>query len=344
MSRTMTLAVLLGVVLLSTASARLSTLFADETSGRSKVPDVIRDRLREVDAHLEDTIERALNAHRKARQTILEDAVVAGRITRRQAEALRRESDAAVLAQLTRTLRPEPSGGRVTPKQVVAYYDKNRNGFIEESEASPELKPHFAQIDTNGDGQIDLREAQAMADYQNQQQDQAAETPTPRLSGITAKQIVDGLDKNGDGRITKEEATAELKPFFGQIDTNSDGAIDVDEAQVMADYAKNQQAATSNQPKTADSSAGVEQVLKSMDANRDGKIDMDEASEDLRFYFGEFDSNDDGVIDATEAKAIVRYVNGRQRPAPATPAPGQVTAQQIIDSMDNRRRREDQQE
>ena len=34
----------------------------------------------------------------------------------------------------------------------------------------------------------------------------------------------------------------ELKPFFAQIDTNGDGAIDVEEAQVMANNANGQQA------------------------------------------------------------------------------------------------------
>jgi hypothetical protein len=45
------------------------------------------------------------------------------------------------------------------------------------------------------------------------------------------------MDANRDGKISEDEASAELKPHFEQIDANKDGAIDVKEAQVMADYA-----------------------------------------------------------------------------------------------------------
>ena len=49
------------------------------------------------------------------------------------------------------------------------------------------------------------------------------------------------MDKNGDGRITMDEAPDDLKKGFAYVDKDGDGGIDVDEAQVMVDYNKNNQ-------------------------------------------------------------------------------------------------------
>ena len=44
------------------------------------------------------------------------------------------------------------------------------------------------------------------------------------------------MDKDRDGKISKDKAPDELKTNFQYIDTNGDGAIEVKEAQVIADY------------------------------------------------------------------------------------------------------------
>lgn len=51
---------------------------------------------------------------------------------------------------------------------------------------------------------------------------------------VTAEQIVSQIDVYRDGQISRDEASAELKPHFEQIDANKDGVIDGTEAQVMA--------------------------------------------------------------------------------------------------------------
>lgn len=57
----------------------------------------------------------------------------------------------------------------------------------------------------------------------------------------TAAQLMSFMDKNGDGRITMDEAPDDLKKGFAYVDKDGDGGIDVDEAQVMVDYNKNNQ-------------------------------------------------------------------------------------------------------
>ncbi len=60
--------------------------------------------------------------------------------------------------------------------------------------------------------------------------------PAPAGGNFTAEQIIGSLDKNKDGKISKDEASDEMKRRFKFIDTNGDGGIDLEEAKVMVDF------------------------------------------------------------------------------------------------------------
>jgi hypothetical protein len=60
--------------------------------------------------------------------------------------------------------------------------------------------------------------------------------PAPAGGNFTAEQIIGFLDKNKDGKISKDEASDEMKPNFQFIDTNGDGGIDLEEAKVMVNF------------------------------------------------------------------------------------------------------------
>ncbi len=63
----------------------------------------------------------------------------------------------------------ERSPDHVTAKQLVSRMDTNADGKITMDEAPEQLKNSFAAVDRNGDGGIDVKEAQVMADYTNRQ-------------------------------------------------------------------------------------------------------------------------------------------------------------------------------
>ena len=65
-------------------------------------------------------------------------------------------------------------------------------------------------------------------------------TKDDKKQKVTAKQVIEAMDKNDDGKISKDEAPDAMKPFFDQIDANGDGAVDVKEAQVIANFRNNQ--------------------------------------------------------------------------------------------------------
>lgn len=59
-------------------------------------------------------------------------------------------------------------------------------------------------------------------------------------SGITAQAVMDMMDANGDGKISLDEAPEQLAASFGMVDLNGDEGIDVEEAQLIADFMNNQ--------------------------------------------------------------------------------------------------------
>ena len=65
----------------------------------------------------------------------------------------------------------------------------------------------------------------------SQQAHAAAATRSRRRGLPPLTQIVKMMDKNKDGKLSKEEAVGPLKNFFSRIDLNEDGFIDMDEAE-----------------------------------------------------------------------------------------------------------------
>jgi Ca2+-binding EF-hand superfamily protein len=66
-----------------------------------------------------------------------------------------------------------------TAEQLMSFMDINRDGQITLDEAPEDLKTGFAFIDQNGDGGIDVKEAQIMVDFGNNGQ-----SPDPMAGGI----------------------------------------------------------------------------------------------------------------------------------------------------------------
>jgi hypothetical protein len=76
-------------------------------------------------------------------------------------------------------------------------------------------------------------------------EDELAQVPLlpalpPNLRTVTADDLIDRLmafDKNGDGKVTKDELPERMQALFEQGDTNRDGALDREEVKRLADRA-----------------------------------------------------------------------------------------------------------
>ena len=54
------------------------------------------------------------------------------------------------------------------------------------------------------------------------------EKSTEQAAGkMTAEQMMTFMDSNGDGKITRDEAPADIKAGFDFVDQNKDGGIDI---------------------------------------------------------------------------------------------------------------------
>ena len=118
---------------------------------------------------------------------------------------------------------------------IMKSLDKNDDAKISKDEAPEDLKLFFDDLDSNKDGFIDEKEAQSIVEEEKKN-----EKAQPATGKVTAKQMIEYMDKNSDGKISKEEASAELKKSFQYVDSNKDGMIDEKEAQAMADYVNKQ--------------------------------------------------------------------------------------------------------
>jgi Ca2+-binding EF-hand superfamily protein len=166
--------------------------------------------------------------------------------------------------------------------------DTNADGMLSRDEAAslPHISKNFDAIDANHDGFITFEELRAYG--------QAHRGKHRGHAGHGMK----ALDKDGDGRISREEAAGSprLAAHFDQVDANHDGFLTRDElkaarrAMHQAHWAK-------------------------IDTNGDGKVSLDEAKANaprLAQHFDQVDANHDGFVTPDEMKAAFAGHHGKR--------------------------------
>lgn len=102
--------------------------------------------------------------------------------------------------------------------------------------------------------------------------------------GEHRERMIDGLDADNDGKISKAEARAGSDAHFDRIDANNDGVITPDEAERL--------------------------FRPQPDANGDGKISTEEFAALGDARFAKRDANNDGVLADDELKPPHRGRHG----------------------------------
>ena len=128
-------------------------------------------------------------------------------------------STLVVLAQdapRTQPAKPQSDPGQVSrpdPEETFKRLDVNGDGKISKDEASPRLLQNFDRFDVTKDGFITLREFRAV------------QSGGSGARGATPEETFKHLDVNGDGKISKDEASPRLLQNFDRFDVTKDGFI-----------------------------------------------------------------------------------------------------------------------
>ena len=129
-----------------------------------------------------------------------------------------------------------------------------------------------------------------------------ADDPKSKLKGKMSPEamvdsILERMDKNKDGKISRDEAQGRIKENFDRIDTNKDGFLDREELLRMA---RAVMANGDGQPK-GPGPGGANSDFDALDKNADGRLTREELK-GTRYYdlFDKIDKNKDGKIDPKE--------------------------------------------
>jgi len=126
---------------------------------------------------------------------------------------------------------------------IMAALDTNKDGELSEKEIKAAVKSLKA-LDKNGDGKVDRRELRGSGQRGQGQKGQRGQGQKgqrgkgQRGQGrqMDPKKMVERImkaDKNGDGKISEEEAPQRMKRGFERMDTNGDGFVEKSEVEAM---------------------------------------------------------------------------------------------------------------
>ncbi len=163
---------------------------------------------------------------------------------------------------------------------LFAKLDANKDGFVSPDEVEGDRKAIFDRLlrtaDKDGDKKLSKEEFAAGLKEPDQPRPPLGQGGGPGGRGgqfVNPRAILERLDANKDGKLSKDEAQGPLKERFEQADANGDGFIGADELGRMPGLGG---------PPNAQQ---VEAMFERADANKDGKITKDEVPEPLRERF-----------------------------------------------------------
>ena len=215
----------------------------------------------------------------------------------------------AATALATAAFADGHSGG---PGGFLKSADLNKDGVIDQAEFQTSRDKWFADLDTNKDGFVSADELKAFGDkmhaeWAKKHADQADNKPADGKPnghrGDFTQHILERVDTDKDGKISKAEFDAEGSKMFAKLDENSDGKIASDEM-----------------PQRHWARFGG-QMFDRMDADHDGNVTKAEFQAAGEKMFQRMDKNNDGIIEKDEMSGPHGDKGGEMPPPAGDTAP-----------------------
>jgi Ca2+-binding EF-hand superfamily protein len=205
--------------------------------------------------------------------------------------ALSKEEFAAAMKQ-----RPKADAERsgVAAEAIFTRADANGDGKISREEAPERLAQGFDRIDANSDGFIDKGEFKTMTQRMAERAGAAGAARPEQAVGVM---VLKALDADGNGELSASEI-ADAAKTLAKFDKNGDGKLDKEE---LLTQVPRPEARAEGRP---DAEAFARR-MKEADKNGDGKLSKDEAPERLQAIFDRIDTNSDGSLDSKELQAFL---------------------------------------
>lgn len=169
----------------------------------------------------------------------------------------------------------------------VTLHDVDKNGLIAPGEYVSWV---FAVADQDGDGAIDLDEAEPLAHW----------GAFNKQFGGSPETVLKRLDKDKDGKVRREEFRPS-NDAFAEHDKNGDGQLQPEEL----DYVELKGLAVY-------ANMSVDTLLEKFDRNKDGKLEPGEIPGGNASAVGRADKDGDGAVSRDELDRALKYAQEAQ--------------------------------
>lgn len=195
-----------------------------------------------------------------------------------------------------RQARGGPGGGRPGMMRMspsMRILDIDQDGVISAAEIL-QASANLAKLDVNHDGKITEEEVRPQGRGGGGGGGDTASASPEETVAMFMK-----FDRNGDGKLTKDEVPERMQGIFARNDTNEDGVLTREE--LLQGATRQAQAAGRREGPAGGGMMRSDPVFAALDANQDGEISQSEWKVAAK-VLAKLDKNGDGQLTADEIR------------------------------------------